>query len=83
MLYEKLVVLFLLTAAGGVYAQQNSVLIDMVLIKGGTFTMGIPASSRRSFTGEWPGIQASVLTRLLAYSTESGRNSLTSLACTT
>jgi len=58
---KKLVVLFLLIAANGVYAQQNS--IDMVLVKGGTFTMGIPASSRRTFTGEgtvWPAHQVTV-----------------------
>jgi len=58
---KKFVVLFFLTAAVGAYAQQNS--IDMVLIKGGTFTMGIPASGRRTFIGEgtvWPAHQVTV-----------------------
>jgi len=63
LLMKKLVVLFFLIGAGGVYAQQDAVSIDMVLVKGGTFTMGIPASDRRRFTGKgtvWPAHQVTL-----------------------
>jgi len=57
---KKLVFLFLLLAAVGIYAQQNSVPIDMVLIKGGTFTMGSPANEPERMDHEGPRHQVTV-----------------------
>jgi len=57
---KKLVVLFLLIAAGGVYAQQNAAPGGFVRIQGGTFTMGSPANEPRRFDYEGPQHQVTV-----------------------
>jgi formylglycine-generating enzyme required for sulfatase activity len=49
---KKLVVLFFLIAAGGVYAQRNAAPDGFVRINGGSFTMGSPTSEQERETDE-------------------------------